>query len=97
MTRSGPATPGWPAGAANVRGACHPRIVRRRLLWFGAVAVVSGKVTGKTDTLPLRIEKLDKAYDTTGAFAIATLLVGLALITLVLKAVVEWRTGRKSI
>lgn len=61
---------------------------------FGAVAVVSGKITGKTDTLPLRIEKLDKAYDTTGAFALATLLVGLALVTLVLKAVIDWRTGR---
>lgn len=61
---------------------------------FGAVAVVSGKITGKTDTLPLRIEKLDKAYDTTGAFALATVLVGLALVTLILKAVVDWRTGR---
>ncbi len=64
---------------------------------FGAVAVVSGKITGKTDTLPLRIEKLDKAFDTTSAFGIATLLVGLALITLVLKVIIEWRTGRKAI
>lgn len=64
---------------------------------FGAVAVVSGKITGKTDTLPLRIEKLDKAYDTTGAFALATVLVGLALVTLILKAVVDWRTGRHTI
>lgn len=64
---------------------------------FGAVAVVSGKVTGKTDTLPLRIEKLDKAYATGEAFAIATLLVSLALVTLVLKALIEWRTGRRAI
>jgi sulfate transport system permease protein len=64
---------------------------------FGAVAVVSGKITGKTDTLPLRIEKLDKGYDTDAAFAVATMLVGLALITLTLKAVVEWRTGRKAV
>lgn len=59
---------------------------------FGAVAVVSGKITGRTDTLPLRVEKLDKAFDTTSAFAIASILVGLALVTLVLKAIVEWRT-----
>ncbi|MGD9935472.1 MAG: sulfate ABC transporter permease subunit CysW [Dehalococcoidia bacterium] len=64
---------------------------------FGAVAVVSGKITGKTDTLPLRIEKLDKGYATTEAFGVATFLVALALITLVLKALVEWRTGRKTI
>ena len=64
---------------------------------FGAVAVVSGKITGKTDTLPLRIEKLDKAFDTTAAFGIATLLVGLALVTLVLKVIIEWKTGRKTI
>lgn len=64
---------------------------------FGAVAVVSGKITGKTDTLPLRIEKLDKAFDTTSAFGIATLLVGLALVTLVLKVIIEWRTGRQHI
>jgi len=59
---------------------------------FGAVAVVSGKITGRTDTLPLRVEKLDKAFDTTSAFAIASVLVGLALITLILKVIVEWRT-----
>ena len=62
---------------------------------FGAVAVVSGKITGQTDTLPLRIEKLDKAFDTTSAFAIASILVGLALVTLVLKTIVEWRTGEQ--
>ncbi len=63
---------------------------------FGAVAVVSGKITGRTDTLPLRIEKLDKAFDTTSAFAIASILVGLALITLILKVIVEWRTSEQS-
>lgn len=63
---------------------------------FGAVAVVSGKITGKTDTLPLRVEKLDKAFDTTSAFAIASILVGLALVTLILKVIVEWRTADQS-
>lgn len=62
---------------------------------FGAVAVVSGKITGRTDTLPLRVEKLDKAFDTTSAFAIASILVGLAFVTLVLKTIVEWRTGEE--
>ncbi|MCK9495635.1 MAG: sulfate ABC transporter permease subunit CysW [Dehalococcoidia bacterium] len=60
---------------------------------FGAVAVVSGKITGKTDTLPLRVEKLDKAFDTTSAFAVASMLVALAVVTLVLKVIVEWRTS----
>jgi sulfate transport system permease protein len=64
---------------------------------FGAVAVISGKITGKTDTLPLRIEKLDKAYDTESAFAIASLLVGLALVTLLMRTVVEWRTERRPV
>jgi sulfate transport system permease protein len=69
----------------------------RALGEFGAVAVISGKITGKTDTLPLRIEKLDKSYDTEAAFAIASLLVGLALITLLLRVVLEWRTGTRSV
>lgn len=64
---------------------------------FGAVAVVSGKITGKTDTLPLWIEKLDKAFETEAAFAIASLLVGLALITLLLRALLEWRTGKHAL
>ncbi len=63
---------------------------------FGAVAVVSGKITGRTDTLPLRVEKLDKAFDTSSAFAIASILVGLALVTLILKTVVEWRTSEQT-
>jgi sulfate transport system permease protein len=64
---------------------------------FGAVAVISGKITGKTDTLPLQIEKLNASFDTTSAFAIASLLVGLALVTLILKTVIEWRTGERTI
>ena len=64
---------------------------------FGAVAVISGKITGKTDTLPLRIEKLDRSYDTEAAFAIASLLVGLALVTLLLRVLLEWRTRTRSV
>ncbi len=63
---------------------------------FGAVSVVSGKITGRTDTLPLRIEKLNAGFDTASAFAVASLLVVLALITLAAKTVVEWRTGERA-
>ncbi len=58
---------------------------------FGAVSVVSGKVFGQTDTLPLAVESLYESYEIQGAFAVASLLAMLALVTLVLKAALEWR------
>jgi len=58
---------------------------------FGAVSVVSGHIRGLTDTMPLHVEVLYNDYDFVGAFSIATLLAGLALVTLVLKTVLEWR------
>jgi len=58
---------------------------------FGAVYVVSGHITGRTDTMPLRVEKLFQDYDTTGSFALASLLTLLALVTLVVKALLERR------
>jgi len=58
---------------------------------FGAVSVVSGQITGVTDTLPLRVEKLYQQYDASGAFAVASLLVAVAMVTLVLKSRLEWR------
>ncbi len=58
---------------------------------FGAVSVVSGHVRGQTNTLPLHIEIVYNEYQFAAAFAVATLLAGLALITLVLKYVVEQR------
>jgi sulfate transport system permease protein len=60
---------------------------------FGAVYVVSGRIAGKTDTIPLRIEKLFQDYDLPGAFALATLLAGLALLTLLAQAVLRWKVG----
>ncbi len=57
---------------------------------FGAVSVVSGKVFGQTDTLPLAVESLYESYDIQAAFAVASLLAMLALVTLVLKAALEW-------
>ena len=59
---------------------------------FGAVYVVSGHVGGRTDTLPLRVEKLFQEYNTPGAFAVASVLTLLALATLVVKAALE-RSG----
>jgi sulfate transport system permease protein len=56
---------------------------------FGAVSVVSGHIRGLTDTMPLYIEALYNGYDAVGAFTIASLLAMLALVTLVLKALLE--------
>jgi sulfate/thiosulfate transport system permease protein len=58
---------------------------------FGAVSVVSGKIRGLTNTLPLHIEALYNDYDFVGAFAAASLLASLGLVTLVLKTALEWR------
>ncbi|HEY0502711.1 MAG TPA: sulfate ABC transporter permease subunit CysW [Lysobacter sp.] len=60
---------------------------------FGAVSVVSGHIRGLTNTLPLHIEILYNEFDSTGAFAAASLLAGLALITLILKFWLEARHG----
>jgi sulfate transport system permease protein len=58
---------------------------------FGAVSVVSGHVRGVTTTLPLHAEILYNEYNLTGAFAVASLLTVLALVTLTVKKYVEWR------
>jgi sulfate transport system permease protein len=58
---------------------------------FGAVAVVSGKIRGQTTTMPLMIEMLYNEYLSVAAFAMATVLAMLALLTLALKSVLEWR------
>jgi sulfate/thiosulfate transport system permease protein len=58
---------------------------------FGAVSVVSGHIRGLTNTLPLHIEVLYNEYESIAAFASASLLAGLALVTLVLKSLLEWR------
>ena len=58
---------------------------------FGAVSVVSGHIRGETNTMPLHVEILYNEYDFVGAFAVASLLAALALVTLVAKSVLEWR------
>jgi sulfate transport system permease protein len=62
---------------------------------FGAVFVVSGHIAGKTDTMPLRIEKLFQEYNLPGSFAVASVLALLALVTLLVKTTLEWRTRRE--
>ena len=61
---------------------------------FGAVSVVSGHIRGETNTMPLHVEILYNEYNFTAAFAVASLLALLALLTMVLKAVVEWQSGK---
>jgi len=62
---------------------------------FGAVSVVSGHIRGQTMTMPLQVEALFNDYDWVGAFAMASLLALLALVTLAVKAALEWRIGRR--
>jgi sulfate transport system permease protein len=62
---------------------------------FGAVSIVSGHITGQTDTMPLRVEKLYNEYNAPAAFAVASLLAMLALLTLILKSLLEWKEGRE--
>jgi len=61
---------------------------------FGAVAVISGHISGLTNTMPLQVEVLYNDYAFAAAFAVASLLTLMALATLVLKAVLEWRGKR---
>jgi sulfate transport system permease protein len=58
---------------------------------FGAVSVVSGHIRGLTNTMPLHVEILYNEYNFVAAFAVASLLAGLALVTLGVKSVLEWR------
>lgn len=60
---------------------------------FGAVSVVSGHIRGATNTMPLHIEALYNDYQTVAAFSLAAVLAMLAVVTLVIKSVLEWRFG----
>jgi sulfate transport system permease protein len=84
----------WKVTLPNIRWAllygvllCNARAMGE----FGAVSVVSGSVRGLTTTLPLHVEVLYNDYEFVGAFAAASILAGLGLVTLVLKTVLEWR------
>ena len=89
----------WNVTLPNVRWAllygvllCNARAMGE----FGAVSVVSGHIRGETNTIPLHIEILYNEYNFAAAFAVATLLAGLALVTLVIKTALEWRFGLHS-
>ena len=86
----------WTVTLPNVRWAllygvllCNARAMGE----FGAVAVVSGHVRGETNTMPLHVEILYNEYNYVGAFAVASLLAALALVTLAAKSYLEWRYG----
>ena len=61
---------------------------------FGAVAIVSGRIRGETNTMPLHIEVLYNEYMFTAAFAVSSILTGLALVTIAVKSFVEWYEQR---
>jgi sulfate/thiosulfate transport system permease protein len=67
----------------------------RALGEFGAVSVVSGHIRGQTNTLPLHVEILYNEYNYAGAFAVASLLTVLAVVTLALKKFLEWKTSEE--
>jgi sulfate transport system permease protein len=68
---------------------CNARVMGE----FGAVSVVSGHIRGFTNTMPLQVEILYNEYNFVAAFAVASLLAMLAILTLVAKTLVEWRSG----
>ena len=63
---------------------------------FGAVSVVSGHIRGQTNTMPLHVEILYNEYQSVAAFAVASLLALLALVTLAIKTVAQWRQDREA-
>jgi sulfate/thiosulfate transport system permease protein len=84
----------WRVTLPNVKWALLYGVIlcnARAMGEFGAVSVVSGHIRGQTNTMPLHIEILYNEYQFAAAFAVASLLAGLALVTLVLKYVVERR------
>jgi sulfate transport system permease protein len=84
----------WRVTLPNVKWALLYGVIlcnARAMGEFGAVSVVSGHIRGRTDTLPLHIEILYNDYQFAAAFAVASLLAALALVTLVLKLIVERR------
>lgn len=83
----------WRITLPNIKWALFYGIIlcnARAMGEFGAVSVVSGHIRGETNTLPLHVEILYNEYQFSAAFAVASLLAFLALITLVLKSMIEW-------
>ena len=76
---------------------CGVALPSSRLIGTGRLASdeLSGHITGQTDTMPLRVEKLYNEYDAPAAFAVASLLALLALLTLGIKTILEWKQARE--
>ncbi|MGE5450373.1 MAG: sulfate ABC transporter permease subunit CysW [Acidobacteriota bacterium] len=88
----------WKVTLPNVKWALLYGVIlcnARAMGEFGAVSVVSGHIRGQTNTLPLHIEILYNEYQFAASFAVASLLAGLALVTLVLKFIVERRVQQQ--
>lgn len=88
----------WRVTLPNVKWALLYGVIlcnARAMGEFGAVSVVSGHLRGRTNTMPLHVEILYNEYNFVAAFAVASLLALLALVTLALKTLVEWRTRRE--
>jgi sulfate/thiosulfate transport system permease protein len=84
----------WKVTLPNVKWALFYGVIlcnARAMGEFGAVSVVSGHIRGETNTIPLHVEILYNEYQTQAAFAMASLLTLLALVTIVLKSFIEWR------
>ncbi len=71
---------------------CNARAVGE----FGAVSIVSGHIRGLTNTMPFHIEILYNEYQFSAAFAVASLMSIIAIITLVLKNIIEWKTSQQA-
>jgi sulfate transport system permease protein len=87
----------WRVTLPNIKWGLFSGIVlcnARAMGEFGAVSVVSGHIRGETNTMPLHVEILYNEYQFSAAFAVASLLALLAIVTLVLKSVIEWRHSR---
>jgi sulfate transport system permease protein len=88
----------WRVTLPNVKWALLYGVIlcnARAMGEFGAVSVVSGHIRGQTNTIPLHVEILYNEYQFTASFAVASVLALLAIVTLVLKSIVEWRAERE--
>ena len=87
----------WHVTLPNIKWALLTGVIlcnARAMGEFGAVSVVSGHIRGQTNTIPLHVEILYNEYQFAASFAVASLLAGLAIVTLVVKTLVEWREER---
>ncbi|MBP6123595.1 MULTISPECIES: sulfate/thiosulfate ABC transporter permease CysW [Providencia] len=88
----------WRVTLPNIRWALLYGVIltnARAIGEFGAVSVVSGAIRGETYTLPLQVELLHQDYNTVGAFTAAAILALMAILTLIVKSVLQWHLSRQ--